>query len=82
MCVLGEGGGGGKERGQWVTSFINLYLSPQEAKLSQEQLADQVVKTSEEKHNLLKELDTVKKVGRRGTGGREGICVGVEREAV
>ena len=82
MCVLGEGGGGGKERGQWVTSCINLYLSPQEAKLSQEQLADQVVKTSEEKHNLLKELDTVKKVGRRGTEGREGICVGVEREAV
>lgn len=36
---------------------------PQEAKLSQEQLADQVVKTSEEKYNLLKELDTAKKVG-------------------
>ena len=45
--------------------------------MSQEQLADQVVKTSEEKHNLLKELDTVKKVRRR----REGICVGVERGA-
>ena len=33
--------------------------------MSQEQLADQVVKTSEEKHNVLKELDTVKKVRRR-----------------
>lgn len=66
MCVC-VGGDGRKERRKWVTSFrITLYLSSQEAKLSQEQLADQVVKTSEEKHNLLKELDTVKKVRRGG----------------
>ena len=62
-----------------MTSFrITLYLSSQEAKLSQEQLADQVVKTSEEKHNLLKELVTVKKV-RGGEGRTEGRGGGEDR---
>lgn len=50
--------------------------------MSQEQLADQVVKTSEEKHNLLKELDTVKKVRRRrkGEGGRVYVWVWGEEQ--
>ena len=66
-----------------MTSFIAFIFLLQEAKLSQEQLADQVVKTSEEKHNVLKELDTVKKVRRRTweEEGGEGVCVGVGRGA-
>lgn len=51
--------GGGTNLGLHGNVIASL---PQEAKLSQEQLADQVVKTSEEKYNLLKELDTAKKV--------------------
>ena len=44
-----------------------LFLGPQEAKMSQEQLADQVVKTSEEKHKLSVELEASNKV--LGPGG-------------
>ena len=39
-----------------------LPLLMQEARLSQEQLADQVVKASEERHGLLAQLDNAKKV--------------------
>ena len=39
-----------------------LWFCVQEAKLSQEQLADQVVKTSEEKHTVVAELEAAQKV--------------------
>ena len=39
-----------------------FHPSPQEAKLSQEQLADQVVKTSEEKFGLIKDREAAQKV--------------------
>ena len=42
--------------------YAHMYYSMQEAKLSQEQLADQVVRTSEEKHKLTVELQAATKV--------------------
>ena len=45
----------------YVWLFLNIWLV-QEARLSQEQLADQVVKTSEEKHSLVVKLEKAQKV--------------------
>ncbi|XP_064399801.1 GRIP1-associated protein 1-like [Halichondria panicea] len=43
----------------------NLITELEEAKLSQEQLADQVVKTSEEKHKLQQEVDSLQKLAEK-----------------
>ncbi len=51
-----------KQNSCYRSLLKNVHHS-QEAKLSQEQLADQVVKTSEEKHKLQQEMESFQKVG-------------------
>lgn len=57
-----EVGVGGREGGRSRHMYVHTYLIFQEAKMSQEQLADQVVNTSEEKHKMTVELESLNKV--------------------